>query len=146
MAKLSAHGSEIGRIEYVTSVVAYMSDGKILENDGFGWKVRGTVKSEFTPQQAFDRARVRIEQFRQERTAYTAYFKAICETAGICNRWKLHAAIQMMPDDPDGVWSEACDGYGSNVSADVSEVVELCRLYRSAIKEKEELRAAHQPA
>jgi hypothetical protein len=38
------------------------------------------------------------------------------------------------------VWSEACDGYGDNVSADVEDCVELCRLYRAALEESEELK------
>ena len=42
-------------------------------------------------------------------------------------------AVTMMPDDADGVWSEACDGYGDNVHADVDDVAKLCALYRTAL-------------
>lgn len=51
----------------------------------------------------------------------------------------MHAAVQMMPGDPDGVWSEACDGYGDNVSADVDDVVALCRAYKVAMMEQDDI-------
>ena len=47
-----------------------------------------------------------------------------------------------MPDDPDGVWSEACDGYGDNISADVDEVAALCELYKLAENEQRALKSA----
>jgi hypothetical protein len=46
MAKLSAHGKEIGRINYTTYSKAYMQDGTILKNSGFGWKVFGEVQNQ----------------------------------------------------------------------------------------------------
>ena len=57
--------------------------------------------------------------------------------AGLSKRWKLEAAVSMMPEDPDGVWSEACDGYCDNVHADIDEVAHLCRLYLTALDEAE---------
>jgi hypothetical protein len=36
-----------------------------------------------------------------------------------------------MPNDPDGVWGEACDCYGAKASASLAEVIELCRLYEA---------------
>ena len=141
MAKLSAHGAEIGRVEFTTYAKAYMADGTILKNDGFGWKLAGKCKPGVTPQQAFDHQRAAHAETASKRPALTAYRKALHETAGLSKRWKLNTAISVMPDDPDGVWSEACDGYGDNVSADISEVVELCRLYKDAISENQEQRA-----
>jgi hypothetical protein len=44
-----------------------------------------------------------------------------------------------MHDDIDGVWSEACDGYGDNVHADIDEIAKLCRLYEAAMRERESL-------
>jgi hypothetical protein len=51
-----------------------------------------------------------------------------------------------MPDDCDGVWSEACDGYGDNVSADVDEVAQLCALYKLALSESDAVKAEKQIA
>ena len=47
----------------------------------------------------------------------------------------------MMPDDPDGVWSHSCAGYGDNVDASVDEIVELCRLYKHAVQESKSVTA-----
>jgi len=55
--------------------------------------------------------------------------------AGLGKARKLHTAIQYMPGDPDGVWSEACDGYGDNVHADLDEVSHLMRLYHARVLE-----------
>lgn len=142
MAKLSAHGQEVGTIYGLTGAKRYMSDGKILKNSGFGWKLWRKCKPEVSPAEAYQRATERQESFFRERPHYAAYRKALHDLAGLCKRWKLHSAIQMMPDDCDGVWSEACDGYGDNIHADLNEIAELCQLYRIAEKEAAELRVA----
>lgn len=139
MAKLYARGRTIvGEIEGLTRSTRYMSDGAILRNIGFGWKVYGRVKAGFSPEEAYARAKAAQETKLNARpTAYVQYKKALHNLAGLSKRWKLHAAIELMPEDPDGVWSEACDGYGDNVHADIEEIVELCKLYLLATKPKE---------
>jgi len=139
MAKVSVHGSIIGTVYFTTSAKRYMSDGVILKDHGFGWKLVGKVKPEFTPQSAYAAAVERQRKVLSERPAVAEYRKVLHELAGVSKRWKLHAAVTLMPDDPDGVWSEACDGYGDNVSADVDEVAKLCRAYRVALMENKEL-------
>lgn len=131
MDKISAHGYEVGRVDLLTSRKAYFSDRTILENQGFGWKVRGKVKDGWTPTQAFENQKARTAQVEKENPCYSAYKKELHNLTGIDKRWKLHTAVQLMPDDPDGVWSEVCDGYGDNVHADLDELVHLCRLYQA---------------
>jgi len=140
MATLSKHGVEIGRIKYTTKVDAYFADGKVLRNQGFGWKLRAKVKEGHTIQEAFDKALAKHREFEATRPALAAYRKELHSMAGISKAWKLHAAISMMPDDPDGVWSEACDGYGDNVSADIDEVGHLCMLYGAAMLESKAMK------
>lgn len=140
MAKLSAHGHQVGRIEFLTYAKAYCADGKILKNDGSGWKLHSKCKPGITPEAAYAAAVERQRAFLADRPMHAAYRKALHDMAGLSKRWKLHLAVQMMPQDPDGVWSEACDGYGDNVHADVDEVCELCRLYESAMTEQAELK------
>lgn len=143
MAKLSAYGrTEIGTVYRITSAKRYMSDGTILKNIGFGWKVYGKVKPGIEPIQAFTNAKARENQALCENPAFAAYRKALHDMAGLSKRWKLHAAIELMPDDCDGVWSEACDGYSDNVSASVDEIGELCRLYLAALEENKARKAA----
>ena len=138
MAKLSAYGRiEVGTVNKLTSAKRYMSDGTVLKNIGFGWKVAGKVKPNFTPQEAFAKSAANQARALAENPAYAAYYKALHGMAGLSKRWKLHAAIELMPEDCDGVWSEACDGYGDNVHADVDEVGALCRLYLAAMAERD---------
>ena len=132
MAKLSAHGKEIGRIEGLTRTRAYFSDGKILRNDGFGWKLFAKFKPDVDPVEGFARAKAAFETKLKDNPAAAEYRRQLHDLACVSKRWKLHAAVTMMPDDPDGVWSEACDGYGDNISADLDEIVSLCRAYKVA--------------
>ena len=141
MAKLSAHGVEIGRIEFTTSVKAYMEDGKILKNGGFGWKLSAKCKDGVSPEQAFRNAQAKQIEFLSVRPCLKAYREALADLAGLSKRWKLHSAIQLLGDDYDGVWSEACDGYGDNVSASCDEVAHVCRLYAAAMLEQASLKS-----
>ena len=141
MARISAHGSIIGTVDYLTKSKRYMSDGVILKNAGFGWKLAGKVKPEYTPAQAYEISAASFAKRLGANPAAARYRRELHELAGLDKRWKLHAAVSMMPDDPDGVWSEACDGYCDNVHADIGEIVELCRWYKLALGEREELAA-----
>jgi hypothetical protein len=136
MAKLTGHGAEVGTIQYLTTAKRYFADGTILKNRGFGWREYGRVKEGITPQQAFNNACERLRLRDIELPAFAAYRKALHKVAGVSKRWKIHQCIDLLPGDPDGVWSEACDGYGDNVHADIDEVVELCRLYDAALREQ----------
>lgn len=137
MAKLRAHGSVVGTVEYMIHAKRYMTDGVILKNAGFGWKLAGKVKPDVDPKTACERAAADVAEQLAAKPTVSAYRKALMNLTGLCNRWKLHAAVQLMPDDPGGVWSEACDGYGDNVHADIDEVAQLCVLYRLMKKARE---------
>lgn len=139
MAKLSAHGKEIGRIEYLTYTKAYFSDGRVLKNSGFGWKLHAKIKDGFLIQNAYDKAVQIHKAFIVDRPAFAAFEKELHSMAGLSKRWKLRAALEIMSNDPDGVWSECCDGYGDNVSASIEDVVKLCRLYDAAMLERNAL-------
>jgi hypothetical protein len=133
MAKCSAHGIEIGTIYKLTSARRYMSDGVVLKNAGFGWKLAGKVKVGIDAADAYQRAVARYADELSASPEFAAYRKELHSMAGLGKRWKLHMAVQAMPEDCDGVWSEACDGYVDNVHADIDEVSNLCRLYLAAL-------------
>lgn len=134
MAKCSVHGMEIGTIYKLTSARRYMSDGVVLKNSGFGWKLAGKVKAGINPAEAYQRALAHYNEALASNPALASYRKKLHSLAGLGKRWKLHLAVSHMPDDCDGVWSEACDGYGDNVHADIDEISELCRLYLAALE------------
>ena len=132
MAKLSAHGWEIGRIQYTTQMRAYMSDSAVLVNSGSGWKLKGKLKAGLTPESAFKAAQEKQAAIMLNNPAWRDYTKELYSLGGIALTPRLHMTIELMPDDCDGVWSECCDGYGDNVHADIDEISNLCRLYRCA--------------
>ena len=141
MAKLSAHGAEVGRIEYATFRRAYMSDGVVLTDDGFGWKLHGKLKPGIVPSEAFERSKAKHEAKLQSRPSLAAYARAMKAIAPLSKRWKLAVSLQAMPDDPDGIWSECCDGYGDNIEADLDDICELCKLYGAALIESAALKS-----
>lgn len=148
MAKLSAHGRELGRINYTTYSKAYFEDGTVLKNSGFGWKV--FAKCKVPPQEAYDKALAVHKDFAASRPCLMAYRKELHALAGMGKAWKLNAAIELLGTDVDGVWSEACDGYGDNVHADLEEIEHLVNLYFAAQREAAAIRQAsdeqHNPA
>ena len=140
MAKVSAHGSTIGTVYFTDHAKRYMSDGVILKNHTGAWKLHGKVKEGITPQAAYYNAIEYQRTWLAKRPMCAEYRRQLHNLTGMGNRWKLHLAVTLMPEDPDDVWSEACDGYGDNVHADIDEVCDLCRVYLSAVAEKSALK------
>lgn len=138
MAKLSAHGKMIGELLYLTYKKAYFEDGTILKNSGNGWKVYGKVKPEYTPEDAYNLGKKKQEAFLAKHPAYAEYKSTLHDAVGFKNAWKLHTAIELMYDDPDGVWSDAGDSLGLSFS----EVHALCKLYSRAMKEMQDKKSA----
>jgi hypothetical protein len=133
MAKISAHGETLGTLEFIATAKRYMSDGVILKNSGQGWKLHGKVKPGIDPATAFANAKTRLEAALKEHAPQAAYRALLHDMAGMNKRWSLHLAVTMMPQDPDGVWSTACDSYGTeNVEADLDDIVKLCAAYVAA--------------
>ena len=134
MAKLSAHGAEIGRLEFSDHRKAYMADGKILKDRGHGWKLWGKLKPGVAAQAAFENAKRKQAEKLAARPMLAAYVDHLRSLAPLSRRWKLVLSLSMMPDDPDGIWSGCCDGYDA-IEADLDDIVKLCNLRRSAIAE-----------
>lgn len=127
MAKLSAHGTIIGTVDYVTYQTRYMSDGAILRNQGAGWKLYRKVIPERTPAEALARTQAKLAAYLAEHTAKARYFALLKESTGFRNRGSLSYVVASMPDDPDGVWSECGLRYGLDSDA----VETLCAAYRA---------------
>ena len=140
MAVLSKHGAEIGRIEKLTSIVAYMADGKILRNQGDGWKQYRKVKPGINPQDAFNRSLEAATQFKAERPCYVEYKKQLHALACNGKRCLVHMTVETLGNDHDGVWSELNDMIGISCSFD--EVADLCRAYDAMIAEQDRINAS----
>jgi hypothetical protein len=141
MAKLSAHGAIIGTIEYTAKTLRYMEDGKVLVNFGDGWKIRGKLKDWVSPHEAYAKAVQKQKDYLAARPALVNYRKLLHDLAPLSKskRAKLHTCVDIMPEDCDRVWSEACDGYGDNIHASVDEVAALCAAYKAVIAEQKYL-------
>lgn len=139
MAKLSAHGTEVGRIEFTKKVTSYHSDGQVLVNHGDGWKLYGKVKPDITPLQAYQHTKEIQDQHLRDNPHFKNWYKAITRY-GLSKRVYIIMAIECMPDDPDGVWSELTDTYDYHAKMNwtIDEVVELCRLFKLAELETKE--------
>lgn len=133
MAVLSKHGREIGRIEFSGHRKVFMADGSVLKDYGHGWKLTGKLKPGITPEAAFENAKANQARKHAESPALAEYVSFVRGLAPLSRRWRLIMALQMMPGDPDGVWSECCDGFGDHVGCDLDDIVKLCRLYQAAI-------------
>jgi hypothetical protein len=131
MATLSKHGSEILRLEYCHATVSYRADGKVLRNTGDGWKTYKRVK----PGVDIHDHCYRVAQNRakkDEACPTFAKFRKILTRYGIRTRNLIYITLELMPTDPDGVWS-TCDDHGIRV--DLDDLVELSRLFDVAVKE-----------
>lgn len=140
MAKLSAHGTEIGRLHYTTHSKAFFSDNQILKNSGDGWKLHAKLKTGGNMLEYFNKKKAELNVWNITNREAHEYKKMLHSLTSMTNRWKLAYTISSMPEDCDGVWSECCDGYQDNVHADFNEIAELCQLY--LLIPKKELQAA----
>ncbi|SRR6266705_3065054 len=138
MATKSKHGATLCEIERLCSKYAYMSDGTILINRGDGWKVKGRVKPGFDPADVARRAQERYAQLLAERPAFADYRQAL--HANVCNgqRYLVHEVLNMLANDPDGVWSELNDM--AHIAIDVDECVTLCHLHEESTREAKKRR------
>ena len=94
MAKLSAHGREIGRIQYTTQMRAYMSDSAVLVNYGSGWKIKGKLKAGLTPESAFKAAQEKQAAIMLNNPAWRDYTKELYSLGGIALTPRLHMTIR----------------------------------------------------
>ena len=132
MAKKSAHGNELYLHVGITSKRAYMSDGQILINRGMGWKLHAKVKDGINPIEVANNARQHDLTCPQRRPAYYRMLKLFQDLVSFTDAWKVLAAIEVMPDDADGVWSALDDEYSSRGRYSIEDIVQLCEAYRSA--------------
>ena len=133
MAKLKAHGIELDRREYPSSRVAVMSDGNIMRDYGQGWKLYKRLKPDATCSIQEYATNVRAK-YDARPAIFHEYVKALMDAVPLTNRGRLHTAVSLMPNDPDGVWSEL-DSPFSGPLVDLDDCVKLCRIYSAAISE-----------
>jgi hypothetical protein len=130
MAKLSAHGVEVGRIEFLASRLAVMNDGVVLRDFGNGWKRDGKIKPHLTPEQA-----LQILRGSTRGPAYTEYRNLLFAEAGksLERRIRINTIISVSYHDPDGAWSDLEDI--AHCPMALEDVQALCRAYERWVTE-----------
>ena len=127
MTRLSPHGPELGRLEFMGCRIAIMSDGSVLRNQGAGWKRWKRLKAGVDPVAYAAKARAAYSLRPAE---FHAYIRALAAACDLAPRAQLNALVDQMPEDPDAVWSLFDDpGYGLLIE----DVVRCCRAYRAFV-------------
>ena len=134
MATLRAHGRELYRLRAAGYDKVYMEDGTVLKNSGDGWKVYARCRN--NPADLAEKVREKHLRKREEQPAYREFLDRMLEVGGIRVRSALCMYISLMPNDPDGVWSEMDSWRETRDRLSHREISELCRLYNAAIAEQ----------
>ena len=136
MATLSKHGAN-KQIEYVGYKKAYCQDGTTLINKGNGWKVKGKLKAGIDYTQAYENAVTRQGEKFRNFPLYAKFFKLIKDMAPSINkRSYLVMGLEMLGNDPDGLWSEFDDRYDTRGEYTIDDICELCKAYEAAMCEQ----------
>jgi len=140
MAALKHHGTELLRLEMGSYRKAYMSDGAILRDCGGGWKKWGKVKSHINLADHIAKTKAFYENVTPDRYHRNAYrVHMITEFPCLETRVMVHATLEMLANDIDGVWSELED---RGAQQSLEDVRKLCELYEAACREGKEAMSA----
>lgn len=122
MATLSKNGVETARVELLRKTYSFRSNGKILKNDGFGWKLV-TLKAGVTPDQFLANLRAKEASlsplFREYRSLVQSEFP-------LSIRWKYLETARLLGSDIDGIWAHLDDD-GIHVDMDTLRELSLMR-------------------
>lgn len=131
MATIYKH-SEIGQIERLTHKLCYCLDGKILRNQGAGWKIYGKLKPGIDPQAHFEKARANYAEKLATKPAFAAWRREVHKYA-FSKRGLLVEMVKTLGNDIDGLWVELNDLCGIHASLDDCQA--LVDKYNAAIEE-----------
>jgi hypothetical protein len=90
MAKLSAHGTELARIDAIIVRYSIRSDGHILRNGGSGWKLWRKTSN---PVDYAETATARQATLATDYPARQAYKLALHRVAPLAYRWVVDSTI-----------------------------------------------------
>ncbi len=127
MATLEKNGEELYRFLTLTSNYSIRSNGHILQNRGTGWKRWKKIKE--NPREYAERLKEKHRLLDEKNPKYVEFRETFHRIIPFKLRNLVYISIQMLPDDPDGLWSSLED-YGIHLS--VEECVKLCDLYNKA--------------
>jgi len=105
MATLSKQGTETHRFELMQKTYSFRSNGKILRNEGNGWKLV-TLKPGFTPETFLAQLTERESRLPE---AFKAYRRAVQNEFPLSIRAHYLELAKLLDGDVDGIWAHLDD-------------------------------------
>ena len=122
MACLSKNGRELARFDQLKTSYSIRSNGKVLRNEGFGWKVC-TLKEGWT----LETFRARLEEIESKVSeSYRIYRAAVQSEFPLPVRWQYLTLSDLLGDDLDGIYSDLQD---RQIYTDLDTLREIHDLY-----------------
>jgi len=105
MATLSNNGFETARFNQLKASFSVRSNGKVLKNDGFGWKV-----FHLKPEHTAETFRAHYEAIESKLSQpYRIYRAAVQAEFPLPVRWQYLTLRDLLGDDIDGIYSDLQD-------------------------------------
>ena len=124
MATLSKNGRELARFNQLKTSYSIRSNGKVLRNEGFGWKVCA-LKEGWTP----ETFRARLEEIESKVSeSYRIYRAAVQSEFPLPVRWQYLTLSDLLGDDLDGIYSDLQD---RQIYTDLDTLRELHDLHQT---------------
>ena len=129
MATLSKNGEELVRFDQLKASYSIRSNGKVLKNEGFGWKLCA-LKPGKTAQD------LRLSLETREATLspeYRAYRKAVQAEFPLSERWQYLTLRDLLGSDLDGIYTELQD---RRIYTDLDTLHELRELQLASLNSR----------
>jgi len=127
MAVLSKNGTEVFRVDALEYSLSFRSNGKVLKNEGFGWKLVNLAMP-------FDDALAKHKKLQSNiPRAYAEYRAAVQREFPLPVRWQYLTLRDLLGDDLDGIYTDLADrGIHTDLET-LRELHELHQTYRADV-------------
>ena len=127
MATLSNNGFETARFNQLKASFSVRSNGKVLKNNGFGWKV-----FHLKPEHTAETFRAHYEAIESKLSQpYRIYRAAVQAEFPLPVRWQYLTLRDLLGDDIDGIYSDLQDRHIYTDLDTLQELHELHKTYRA---------------
>ena len=127
MACLSKNGSEVFRVEALKYSLSFRSNGRVLKNEGFGWK---RVNLSMSFESALEKHRATQANLSR---AYLDYRAAVQSEFPLPVRWQYLTLRDLLGDDIDGIYSDLQDRQIYTDLETLRKLHELHQIYRADV-------------
>lgn len=128
MATLSKNGSEVFRVDALKYSLSFRSNGKVLKNEGFGWK---RVNLSMSFESALEKHRALQSNLSR---AFLDYREAVQREFPLPVRWQYLTLRDLLGDDIDGIYTDLQDrGIYTDLET-LRELHELHQVYRADVE------------